>query len=417
MSTTTTTESFDTPDAAHAVHTAATSVNGAASGTQTWTYDSDGRPTGIDNTGGAQAGSTQTLAWTPSGRLANLSTAKSGNPTHDTSYGYDAMGGLVSRTDDGVTTLYLGSDTVTVSDGTVSKVSRAYAFPGGPTAVREATTSGTRLHWQTADPQGTGLDDFTADSLSLTRRTYTPFGQDRAAGNSGTGWAGDKGFLGGVADGTTGLTNLGAREYCPGLGRFLDPDPLLAPGDPQQFNGYAYANNDPVNQSDASGQVAAAHNGAAFGWTEQDFEDAARRRGDTGGVGSAPPPPPARPAHKKCGWLSFCKVKQVGNAALHWAQKHPTLVSTVVSIGVGVGCGAAIGWTGVGAVACGALAGAVGSAVSYGLECSAAGDCNAGDLAKQTVVGAVTGAIGERSAVVRRAGCSARPVNASPPKR
>ncbi len=65
MSTTTTTESFDTPDAAHAVHTAATSVNGAASGTQTWTYDSDGRPTGIDNTGGAQAGSTQTLAWTP----------------------------------------------------------------------------------------------------------------------------------------------------------------------------------------------------------------------------------------------------------------------------------------------------------------------------------------------------------------
>ncbi len=92
--------------------------------------------------------------------------------------------------------------------------------------------------------------------------------------------------------------------------------------------------------------------------------------------------------------MSFCKVKQVGNAALHWAQKHPTLVSTVVSIGVGVGCGAAIGWTGVGAVACGALAGAVGSAVSYGLECSAAGDCNAGDLAKQTVVGAVTGAIG-----------------------
>ena len=69
-------------------------------------------------------------------------------------------------------------------------------------------------------------------------------------------------------------------------------------------------------------------------------------------------------------------------------------MSTVVSIGVGVGCGAAIGWTGVGAVACGALAGAVGSAVSYGLECSAAGDCNAGDLAKQTVVGAVTGAIG-----------------------
>ena len=90
MSTTTTTENFDTPNAAHAVHTAATSVNGTASGKQTWTYDSNGRPTGIDNTGGTQAGSTQTLAWTPTGHLANLSTAKSGNPTHDTSYGYDA---------------------------------------------------------------------------------------------------------------------------------------------------------------------------------------------------------------------------------------------------------------------------------------------------------------------------------------
>jgi hypothetical protein len=68
--------------------------------------------------------------------------------------------------------------------------------------------------------------------------------------------------------------------------------------------------------------------------------------------------------------------------------------TAVVSIGVGVGCGAAIGWTGVGAVACGALAGAVGSAVSYGLTCSAAGDCNAKDLAKETVIGAVTGAVG-----------------------
>ena len=108
---------------------------------------------------------------------------------------------------------------------------------------------------------GCDITDPTTASFSVSQVVG---GEDRAAGNSGAGWAGDKGFLGGVADDTTGLTNLGAREYCPGLGRFLDPDSLLQPGNPQQFNGYAYANNDPVNQSDASGQVAAATMGRVW---------------------------------------------------------------------------------------------------------------------------------------------------------
>ncbi|MFD7903672.1 polymorphic toxin-type HINT domain-containing protein, partial [Kitasatospora sp. NPDC059747] len=46
---------------------------------------------------------------------------------------------------------------------------------------------------------------------------------------------------------------LGAREYQPTTGRFLNPDPLLDTGDPQQWNAYAYSNNDPQNLSDPSG--------------------------------------------------------------------------------------------------------------------------------------------------------------------
>ncbi|MEV4562078.1 RHS repeat-associated core domain-containing protein, partial [Kitasatospora sp. NPDC049285] len=68
-----------------------------------------------------------------------------------------------------------------------------------------------------------------------------------------TTWAGDHGFVNGTKDDTTGLTNLGAREYQPQLGRFLNPDPLLGPADPQQWNGYAYSNNNPVNLSDPTG--------------------------------------------------------------------------------------------------------------------------------------------------------------------
>lgn len=51
---------------------------------------------------------------------------------------------------------------------------------------------------------------------------------------------------------STGLTTLGAREYDPDTGRFISADPIVDYTDPQQINGYAYANNSPVSFSDAS---------------------------------------------------------------------------------------------------------------------------------------------------------------------
>ncbi|MET7992880.1 RHS repeat-associated core domain-containing protein [Amycolatopsis sp. NPDC005232] len=62
----------------------------------------------------------------------------------------------------------------------------------------------------------------------------------------------DKGFIGGAQD-ESGLTNLGAREYDPVTGRFISVDPVMDLDDPQQLNGYAYANNSPVTNSDPNG--------------------------------------------------------------------------------------------------------------------------------------------------------------------
>ncbi|MDF0514412.1 RHS repeat-associated core domain-containing protein [Agromyces sp. H3Y2-19a] len=79
-----------------------------------------------------------------------------------------------------------------------------------------------------------------------------PFGAVR--GNSGAATVpGDTQFLGKIRDASTGYTLLGARYYDETLGRFLTVDPILDLSDPQQWNGYAYANNNPVTLSDPSG--------------------------------------------------------------------------------------------------------------------------------------------------------------------
>ncbi|MET8977847.1 RHS repeat-associated core domain-containing protein [Streptomyces sp. NPDC004539] len=62
-------------------------------------------------------------------------------------------------------------------------------------------------------------------------------------------WVGQRGFVGGAQDDGTGLTNLGAREYDPSIGRFLSPDPLLDTTAPQTRNVY----DSPVTLSDPSG--------------------------------------------------------------------------------------------------------------------------------------------------------------------
>lgn len=78
-----------------------------------------------------------------------------------------------------------------------------------------------------------------------------PFGEDR--GTAATAWVGERGFVGGIKD-PTGLTHLGAREYDPTTGRFISVDPVADLKDPQQINGYAYSNNNPVTFADPDGK-------------------------------------------------------------------------------------------------------------------------------------------------------------------
>ncbi|MGH3713695.1 MAG: polymorphic toxin-type HINT domain-containing protein [Micromonosporaceae bacterium] len=101
-----------------------------------------------------------------------------------------------------------------------------------------------------ADHHGTGYVQINADTMAVTNRRFDPFGRPRG---TDVPWAGERGFVDGTLDTSTGLTHLGAREYDPGIGKFISVDPVIDPGDPQQLNAYANANNSPVTYSDPDG--------------------------------------------------------------------------------------------------------------------------------------------------------------------
>jgi RHS repeat-associated protein len=142
----------------------------------------------------------------------------------------------------------------------------------------------------------------------VSRRFYDPFGVRVASAGS---WPDDKGFLGLVADGTTGWDLLGARQYNPATGAFLSLDPVLEAGSPVQMGGYAYAGNNPATASDPTGLMNEPPAGGATCEPGNCVESGGHDAGETGGTattsggggghGPGSPSPPSGP----CWWGGF----------------------------------------------------------------------------------------------------------------
>ncbi|MEU9046817.1 MULTISPECIES: polymorphic toxin-type HINT domain-containing protein [unclassified Kitasatospora] len=223
-----------------------TQTGPAGTAVTSYTYDATGNTTSITDTPG-----TRTLAWNAQGKLDQITgTGQSGA----TSYLYDVSGNQLIRRDPGKVTLNLGADQITLDTNTkvVTDV-RSYAASTGLSITRTTTNGTSTLAYQGADPHGTNGVQFDAATLTHVRRPTDPFGNERGTQPEAGVWAGDKGFVGGTKEKSTGFTLLGAREYDSTTGRFISPDPITDPGDPQQWNAYAYANNSPINKSDANG--------------------------------------------------------------------------------------------------------------------------------------------------------------------
>ncbi|WP_269285761.1 RHS repeat domain-containing protein [Streptomyces sp. H39-C1] len=217
----------------------AVTQTGTGAHSEAYAYDEAGN-TKTRDTG---TGGPQTLTWNAEG---HLDTTTQGTSTSTNIY--DTTGQRLIRKDSTGTTLYLpgGTELQLTPAGTV--IGTRYYSAGAQTIAMR--TAG-KITFLLSDPHGTNTTQVDATTQAVTTRKTTIFGAPR--GTTPTSWNGDKGFVGGTKDTGTGLTHIGAREYDPAIGRFVSVDPLMDLTDPQSLGAYAYADNNPVSQSDPTG--------------------------------------------------------------------------------------------------------------------------------------------------------------------
>jgi RHS repeat-associated protein len=213
-----------------------------SSGTATTSYGYDAAGQLTSETGA----SSDSLTWNPAGQLAAITTSAG-----TTSYLYDASGNLLIQKDPATTTLYLPDEEL-VLDNTAGTVTGTRYYSIGGQAIAARTSAG-NVYYLTGNQEGTATLAINSATLAVTERFYDPYGNP--AGTAPGTWPGNHGFQNGTADTTTGLTNLGAREYNPATASFISPDPLLKPTSPQDLNAYAYAQDSPPTGEDPTGQM------------------------------------------------------------------------------------------------------------------------------------------------------------------
>ncbi|WP_170208924.1 polymorphic toxin-type HINT domain-containing protein [Cellulomonas oligotrophica] len=280
------------------------------------------------------------------------------------SYVYTADGERLIRQQGGKTTVYLpgGQElTLTTSSGELA-AQRYYSFAGQTVATRTGTAAST-VSSLFADTQGTALVSVQNITDAVTVRRTDPYGNVRGTNPS---WPGDHLFLDKVRD-STGLTQVGARYYDASIGRFVSVDPVLDLKDPAQWSAYSYGEHNPVTYSDPTGMLS---------WASS-FKSGLSKIGSAvkNGVSSA--------------W------KSTGS----FVKKHQaSIVGFAAGAIVTGGCLVATG--GVGSVGCAALGGAAAGAASnlWRTQVQKTSRFTVGGFVRETVFGAVAGAIGGAAA-------------------
>jgi RHS repeat-associated protein len=154
---------------------------------------------------------------------------------------------------------YAGSSDSPAWTARGSAWTRSIVGIGGELAATQDSAAGVAL-------QLTNLHGDAVATASLSQSATKPtatfefdeFGNPKQAGSIRFGWLGGKQRR---TELSSGVIQMGARSYVPMLGRFLTPDPILG----GSANAYDYANQDPVNQFDLTGECAKPGHGRCYG--------------------------------------------------------------------------------------------------------------------------------------------------------
>lgn len=161
-------------------------------------------------------------------------------------YSYDGDGKRATKTVGSATARYL-YDVNRAQPALLYDGSGWYIYGVGPTPIARVAADNSYRYYH---PDAMGSTRVFTDQNGATQAAfiYNPFGGIR--NSAGIGSETDVAYIGEGYDSQTGLYNLHARQYDPGLGRFTSPDPLGNAGGP---NPYAYAANNPTTYTDHSG--------------------------------------------------------------------------------------------------------------------------------------------------------------------